>query len=150
MSINMKYGPDGYHLTERGEGVRLTPYQDQGGVWTVGVGHTGDDFDHDQPITEAQCDAFLAADIQAAVDGVNAAIDVVLSQHEFEACVDLAFNIGVHAFTNSTVCRKLNAGDYAGGKLAMAMWDKVHGERNTGLDNRRQAEMFHFDQPDVA
>ena len=144
----MEYGRNGYILTEHDEGCKLTPYQDQGGVWTVGTGHTGDDFAHDQDITQEQADAFLKHDIQKAVDGVNEAITVNLSQDEFDACVDLTFNIGVHAFTFSTVCRDLNDGRTEAAHDAIAAWDKVNGKPNRGLDHRRSDEMRLFDGED--
>jgi lysozyme len=41
-------------------------------------------------------------------------VKVPLHQAEYDAYVDLSYNIGSAAFCRSTVVRKLNAGDYAG------------------------------------
>ena len=60
--------------------------------------------------------------------------------HEFSALVSLTYNIGEHAFCRSTVARRFNAQDYAGGCEAILMWDKVGGRTVRGLTVRRQAE----------
>lgn len=142
--MNMQYSDAGILFTEHAEGCVLAPYQDQGCIWTVGTGHTGDDFVHDasQSITQDQADEFLRSDIQIAVNGVNAALTYDgITQGEFDACVDLTFNIGVHGFTNSTVCRCLNAGDLDGARAAFLLWDRCGGQYNQGLFNRRTAEV---------
>ena len=38
---NFTYGDAGLALTKNFEGCVLTAYADQGGVWTIGYGHTG-------------------------------------------------------------------------------------------------------------
>lgn len=53
---------------ERDEGWELTPYKDTKGFWTVGCGHNLDAHGqrHDRPYSEAECDAFLEADVREA------------------------------------------------------------------------------------
>ena len=141
----MDYDQTGLLFTEHAEGCKLTAYQDQKGVWTIGTGHTGEDVYEGLTITQEQADAFLHSDIQTAVAGVNAALaGVSLTQDEFDACVDLTFKIGVHAFTESTVARCLNAGDFDGAAQAFFLWDKCGGQYNQGLFNRRTAEVGLF------
>lgn len=65
---------------------------------------------------------------------------VPMYPHEFSALVSLAYNIGENAFCKSTVARRFNAQDYAGGCEAILMWDKVGGRTVRGLTIRRQAE----------
>mgnify|MGYP001214798129 CR=1 FL=1 len=65
---------------------------------------------------------------------------VPMYPYEFSAYVSLAYNIGESAFCQSTVARRLNAGDYAGACQAILMWDKVGGRTVRGLTLRRQAE----------
>lgn len=67
-------------------------------------------------------------------------VKVPLSQGEFDASIQLAYNIGAEAFCRSTVVKRFNALDYEGGCEAFLMWDKVAGRRVQGLTNRRQAE----------
>lgn len=40
---NFSYSAAGLALTKHFEGLRLVAYPDQGGVWTIGWGHTGKD-----------------------------------------------------------------------------------------------------------
>ena len=55
MSLNnLTYSSKGLALTQQFEGCRLTAYQDQVGVWTIGYGHTGPDVTPGLTITEEQ------------------------------------------------------------------------------------------------
>lgn len=65
---------------------------------------------------------------------------VPMYQHEFDAAVSLAYNIGGKAFCGSTVARRFNAGDYAGACDAVLMWDKFQGRALRGLTLRRERE----------
>jgi len=67
-----------------------------------------------------------------------------ISQHAFDACVSLAFNIGTNGFMGSTVVHKINEGDMAGAADAFLMWD-----RPPDLIRRRQAERAQFMTPDT-
>ena len=44
------------------EGIRLTAYQDSGGVWTVGFGHTGPEVVQGYTVTADQAAELLAKD----------------------------------------------------------------------------------------
>jgi lysozyme len=93
----MNYSKDGLvTLTEQFEGCRLVAYQDQVGVWTIGYGHTKNVKQGDI-CTQAQAEAFLLADVQECVDGINAHAKVQLTQRKFDALVDFAFNLGLGA-----------------------------------------------------
>ncbi|MBT9176720.1 MAG: Lysozyme RrrD [Firmicutes bacterium] len=67
-------------------------------------------------------------------------ITVPLYQHEYDAAVQLSYNIGATAFCNSTVVRRFNAEDYIGACDAFLMWNKAGGRVVQGLVNRREAE----------
>ena len=56
---NLTYSGRGLALTEQFEGCRLTAYQDQVGVWTIGYGHTGTDVTPGLTITQQQAEAGL-------------------------------------------------------------------------------------------
>lgn len=143
----MRYSPKCQHLIEDFEGRRNVAYLDGGGVWTIGVGHTRG-VKRGQVATNAQIDDWFARDIAAAVAGVNKAVTVPVSQNQFDAMVCLAFNIGVYAFNNSTLVRKLNSGDVAGAALQFARWNQDNGKVVAGLTRRRQAEADLFVSPE--
>lgn len=139
----MTYSKDGLHLTEQFEGCRLVAYPDQGGVPTIGYGHTfnvslGD------TCTQEQAEAWLQEDIGAAVDVVNRFVKVPLTQGEFDALVDFEFNLGAKSLRDSTLLRLLNAGNYAGASEQFERWDKCNGQVVAGLLRRRLAEEAEF------
>jgi lysozyme len=53
-----------YALIAVFEGERLTAYQDSGGVWTIGMGHTGPDVSKGLRISSEQALQLFADDIQ--------------------------------------------------------------------------------------
>jgi len=80
------------------EGARRTVYRDVAGYPTVGVGHLVSRADHlrvgDRVSRDRVLD-FLEQDIAEAQQGVRRLVgDLPLSQNEYDALVDLAFNVG--------------------------------------------------------
>jgi lysozyme len=137
--MNMQYGKDGLNLTKDFEKCRLMPYLDGGGVPTDGWGNT-----HKVvmgvPITQEKADADLLCNVQDAVDAVNDYVAVVLTQAQFDALVDFVFNVGVQAFKQSTLLRKLNLGDYQGAHDQFDRWNMDNGKVVNGLQRRRDEE----------
>lgn len=134
-------------LTESFEGCELTAYQDSVGIWTIGYGHTRGVKPGDT-CTQAQADAWLAEDIQAVVDQINADLHILITQHEFDALVDFGFNLGTHALEGSTLWKKLNAGDFAGAAAEFPRWDMAGGKHIVGLLRRRKLEQYWFNLKD--
>ena len=66
--------------------------------------------------------------------------DVPMHQHEWDAIVSWAYNVGPQAACKSTLVRKLKAGDYAGACAELLRWDKFKGKALPGLTKRRQDE----------
>jgi len=143
---NLAYGGKGLALTEQFEGCRLNAYQDQVGVWTIGYGHTGPDVIAGLTITQAQAQAYLQADVTSAADCVNRLVAVQLSQEEFDALVDFAFNLGSGALAGSTLLRLLNAGNFTAAAAEFDKWDRAGGVVVAGLLRRRTAEAALFQQ----
>lgn len=52
-------------------------------------------------------------------------VKVPLSQGEYDLYVDFMYNVGVGAFTTSTLVKRLNAGDYTGACQAILDWRYV-------------------------
>ncbi len=145
----MKVSAAGRAQIRQREGSRLDAYRDSIGVLTIGVGHTGrmaaPAVTPGMRITAEQCDAFLAADLAPVEAAINEAVKVALTQHEFDSCASLAFNIGTGGFRGSSVVRHLNAGDIPGAADAFLMWDKP-----AVLKQRREGERTEFLTPDGA
>ena len=66
--------------------------------------------------------------------------DVPMHQHEWDAIVSWAYNVGPVAACKSTLVRKLKAGDYAGACAELLRWDRFQGKPLPGLTKRRQDE----------
>lgn len=67
-------------------------------------------------------------------------IKVEVSQNQFDAMVSLAYNIGVGAFSSSTLLKKVNDKDFTGASLEFLKWDRAGGKQLLGLTRRRQRE----------
>ena len=126
------------------EGKRLVAYDDGVGVWTIGFGTTiypnGIKVKKGDTCTEAQAKSYMAHDLKKFEQAVNGAVTIPLNQNQFDALVSLAYNIGTNAFKNSTLVKKLNAGDYRGAADQFDVWVNAGGKRMQGLVNRRAKE----------
>ncbi len=141
---NFTYSGKGLALTEGCEGCRLTAYQDQVGVWTIGYGHTGSDVKPGLTITQEQAQDLLAHDVLGAAACVNRMVTVPLNQNEFDALVDFVFNLGAGAFGKSTLLTDLNAGKLEAAAAQFDLWDRAGGAEVAGLLRRRQQETALF------
>lgn len=84
----------GINLIRSFEGLRLASYQDAGGVWTIGYGHTAD-VTPGMTITEQQAIALLREDVRSAEKYVNPYVGVYhLNQNQFDALVSFTYNCG--------------------------------------------------------
>lgn len=132
----MEIGKHGLDLIKEFEGLRLKAYIPvKGDVPTIGWGHTKGVRMGDQ-ITIATAKKLLAQDIAPTVAGVNRAIKIPVTQNEFDACVSLAFNVGITAFSKSTLVKRINQTP-----LEFLRWNKFKGKPLAGLTRRRKAEM---------
>lgn len=144
----MQTSQNGVDLIKGFEGCRLTAYQDQVGVWTIGYGHTGPEVVPAFTITQDQAEGILKHDLIRFEDGVNNAVKVSLSQNQFDALVSFSYNLGLHTLQNSTLLKLLNSGDYDGAAGEFVKWDHAGGQVVAGLLHRRQAEQALFQQND--
>lgn len=131
---------DSLQSLKQREGCKLDAYQDQGGVWTIGYGHTGPEVHEGQAITQQQADNLFTADLTEFCQCVETAVKVKLSDSQFGALVSFCYNIGMYAFEQSTLLKKLNAGDYSSVPSEMLKWVNVNHVRDEGLVNRRNSE----------
>lgn len=138
----MRLSGAGLDALKRREGFSAVPYWDHKG-YSIGYGHLMGVFDRRQSITLAEAEALLIQDVAWAEDAVNQAVQVPLSQAQFDALVSLAFNIGEGAFKRSTLVRRINAGD-AGAVSEFARWNRASGQVNAGLVARRADESAQF------
>jgi lysozyme len=95
-------------------------------------------------MTQDEADSQLVMDTLHATNTVNRLVTATLSQNEFDAIVDLVYNIGSGNFAGSTVLKLLNAGDMSNAVLEFDKWDRAGGQVVAGLLRRREAETQEF------
>lgn len=128
-------------INEEG-GIRLKAYKCQAGILTIEVGHTGKDVKEGMEITKEKAIELLKSDLRRFENTVNKSIKVTLKQHEFDALISLAFNIGASAFSKSTLVKRINAGsDMKDVEEAWKMWRKGGGKVLPILVRRREREV---------
>lgn len=130
-------------LVKRFEGLRLEPYRDAAGFWTVGYGHlVSRDRGTTRPavIDAEQAEALLAADLGRTARQVGRLIRVPVEEGQYGALVSFAFNVGSAALAASTLLRKVNAEDHAAVPGQFLRWTMAGGRKLPGLVRRRTAE----------
>lgn len=155
----MKTSPDGLRLIQSFEGYHKAlpgggceAYLCPAGVWTIGYGCT-EGVRPGMRWTRAEADAAFAEEIEQFERAVTRLVTREVTQHQFDALVSLAYNIGAEGLRGSTVLRKFNAGDIEGAAKAFHLWNKatVKGKLTVlpGLTSRRAREASHFQKPDA-
>lgn len=135
----MNYSLAGLELTKRFEGLRLCSYQDLGGVWTIGYGHTGN-VRPGQVISKSEAERLLALDTDSAARCVDRLVKVSLTQNQFDALVDFVFNLGCHRLLGSTLLRLVNGNRFEEAALEFPKWIYAGSKEVPGLVARRKAE----------
>ena len=133
----------GKQLIQTFEGLRLESYYCSSGILTIGVGHTGPDVYEGMTITRAVAYQLLADDLSRFEDGICRQIEPLLTQNQFDALVSWSFNVGLGASGDSTLRRRLNAGENVNLVISeeLPRWDKGPDGPVLGLTRRREAEV---------
>ena len=113
------------------EGCKLTAYKDSGGVWTIGIGHTGPDVYEGLIIDKDKAEVLLIKDQENALRQINS------SQYNFSniakaAYVSFGYNCGF-----SALMRVLSGHDSI---LNPVHCTDRHGNVLPGLQARRRLE----------
>lgn len=143
----MQISNNGINKLKVEEGEKLIGYKDTRGIPTVGVGHTGMVDGKlvavGMVISKDKSSELLRSDLAWVEKSIATNVKASLTQNQYDALCSLIFNIGPTAFANSTVLKRLNAGDYKGAADAFLMWKKA-GNDPERLLPRRQRERALF------
>ena len=135
------------HITEAGlalirrfEGFSSTPYLCPAGYLTVGYGHVVRGPEDEMYLSESDALLLLRHDVRQAEQAVLRQVAVPLSDHQFDALVSFAYNLGAGALQRSALRRKVNRGEHADVPEEFGRWIWAGGKKLPGLIRRRAAE----------
>ena len=109
------------------------------GTLTVCDGHTGPDIVVEKVYTDAECDALRNDDMIVAQNAIlRCTPKLYYSKYAAGATIDFAFNVGGANYCGSTMARKFEANDIAGGCKEYVKWVYSKGKFMRGLLNNRR------------
>ena len=143
-----------HKLLEELEGKRNELYHDFAGYATIGIGHflTKDELfsgkieignelvKYRQILTDDQVYDLLFQDLHKYQNCVEVMVTVPLTDNQLTALTSFCFNIGMGAFTRSTLLKILNNYNYDGVPYQMSRWKRAGGKISKILINRRKRE----------
>ncbi len=131
---------EGFHRVPKNDPGRAHPYVCPAGFWTIGYGHLCDA--QHPPITEAEAEAYLARDLNAALAATLRCCPVLATESEgrLAAIVDFTFNLGGGRLQTSTLRRRVNQRDWAATAKELRRWVYGGGKVLPGLVTRREVE----------
>lgn len=157
----MKIDKIGLEHLEKVEAKRYKSYLDSNGKPTIGIGHfltkselssgkiwiKGDQnkqgvfIRYRNGISDSDVYTILIQDLIPVESTINMAVKVPLTQNQYNALCSFVFNIGVNAFINSTLLKKLNQKEYNEIPTQMRRWIFDDGKIIKGLVNRRESDI---------
>ncbi len=128
------------------EGIYLSPYLCPAGVATIGVGATYYENGVKVQLTDSSITKDRALELldwmleKIYFPGVMNLCASIDKPERLGSITDFAFNLGINALKNSTLRRKILAGDWEAAKKEIMKWNKSGGKVLGGLTKRRKSE----------
>jgi lysozyme len=132
------------------EGCKLAAYLDKlpiVPVWTIGHGTTfvdGKPVRQGMTCTREQADQWAIDTLSMLASEMLTEIHVTVSDQQFAACLSLAYNCGIGAFSRSTVLQALNGRLYFRAADRFRQYNHAGGVVEDGLTARRERERALF------
>ena len=126
-------------FTAQHEGLRLSAYLDPVGIATICYGETegirlGDE------MTKDECDSLFKFRLGFFAQMVDLLIEPDMKPETHAALTSFTYNVGITAFRNSTLRKKMNEGKFIEACNELMRWKFAGGRELQGLINRREAE----------
>lgn len=151
----MRISERGLEFLKECEGLRLEVYLDSAGLPTIGYGHLltkpelasgkilifGEPVRYSTGITEKQASDLFRQEVVEFEDCVTLEVLHPLEQHQFDALVSFAYNVGCSAFEHSTLLKHLNEGRLSEVPTQLRRWVHCGPRVIQGLVNRREKEI---------
>jgi lysozyme len=142
----MVISQNGEFFIKQNEGFREFPYNTDG-TPTIGYGTTiypdGTKVKMtDRGITEAEGLLYMRHHFSLILPTMNRLITAKINQNQFDSLCDFVYNVGINAFKDSTLLKRVNfyPQDWIGIQDAFNMWIYSSDETCQGLINRRIKE----------
>ncbi len=104
---------------KRAEGFSPKAYQD-GPRYSIGYGTRARS--PDETITREEAERRLREEVNRLEKAIRRMVKVPLAEHELDALISLAYNIGLPRFAASRLLAKLNRGDRIGAAAEFSRW----------------------------
>lgn len=144
----MQASENAINLIKKFEGCRLQSYNCQGGVCTIGYGHTRNVKIGDV-ITYQEATKLLLEDIKEVEKDIKRLVKVPLTQNQYDALVSFVFNVGCGNFGSSTLLKLLNENKLQKASMQFCKWIYVRGNVSKGLKKRREKETKLFNKKET-
>lgn len=134
-------------LVRRFEGRYLSPYLCPAGIPTIGFGATYYEDGarvtlFDAPITNERAESLLVWMIESVyMPAVLRLCPGIDCPYRLAAIIDFAFNLGANNLKQSTLRKRINAGDWDAVAVELRKWNRGGGKVLRGLVLRREAEI---------
>ena len=124
--------------------LMFLPYYCAAGKPTIGYGRVISQVEFNRlkkiGVTSEEAYNNLLADLRKFSQGVIKAIEVELTQTQFDSLVSLAYNIGLANFRSSTLLKRVNAKRFQEASEQFGRWIYAKKRRLGGLVARRERE----------
>lgn len=132
-------------LIRKYEGCKLKAYQCSAKKWTIGWGNTfyedGSAVKQGDVITQERADRLFIVLLDQFAAALKPLITAKLNDNQFGAFLSFAYNVGIGAFTRSTLRRMVNETPKNPNiRLEFGKWTRAGGKVLLGLQRRRAAE----------
>lgn len=126
---------DGYSTVGYGHLIALRPVSaaDNRAVWVKGQKTPG-------RLSRREAERLLRKDLERFADAVAANVKVPINWRQASALISFVYNVGEGAFTDSTLLRRLNAGEYHAVPYELSRWVNGPSGPLPGLVSRRRRE----------
>ena len=153
VNASMSTSEAGQQFIKNNEWLKHKLYHSNGkGDWTIGYGHRVRGAEHKiydhAVLSDSEAEALFQSDLKIAEDAVRTGVKFRLTQNQFDALTDFAFNVGAHGLDASYTLSLLNSAEdfssYKFGDLTYAegTWASAFGD-----PGRRQKEIDFFNKP---
>lgn len=142
----------GIDIIKEFEGLYLKAYLDPVKIPTIGWGTIkypdGSAVKIGHEISKAQAEEYLMHEVNQIVDRLEKLIKFSINDNAFAALVSFVYNVGITAFSESTLFRRLKSGESISAVASeFDRWNKAGGNVLAGLVRRRKSERALFEKP---